>query len=49
MNIKFRQGWTNFNFSTGDIQFLRLSWDCGSCWLDIEFTILNFSIQISIG
>ena len=48
MNIKFRQGWTNFNIAK-DIQFLRLSWDNGVSWLDIEITILNFSIQINFG
>ncbi len=49
MNIKFRQGWTNFNFKLGDIQFFRISWDIGCYWFDIEITILNFSIQIDIG
>ncbi len=40
MYIKFRQGWTSFNFKTGDIQFFRISWDIGIkwCYFDLEIT-----------
>ena len=29
MKVKFRQGWTQFDFSRGDIQFFRILWYTG--------------------